>query len=103
MPLQTTSQGFRAMRHPFRDRATLLGLLVLGGILCHGCAHRREAFYPNQRGVHVRAPFVNIDVPAGPRVHVGATGSYPPGPDRQARRLSEPPLLTEEDWDRSEN
>lgn len=58
-----------------RLRISLLGLMVLGpGLGLAGCAHRRQVFYPktNQAasGVHVRAPFVDIQVPAvGRRDH----------------------------------
>jgi hypothetical protein len=43
-----------------------------------GCAHRREAYYPRQPGgVHVRAPFVNVQVPGpGRRVEVDARRNH---------------------------
>jgi hypothetical protein len=52
-------------------------LVLLGGVLLGlvgtGCAHRREAYYPNRQGVRVRAPFVDVNVPASPaRVEIDA-------------------------------
>ncbi|MEO6807694.1 MAG: hypothetical protein ABI353_01090 [Isosphaeraceae bacterium] len=51
-----------------RLRRGLLGLMVLApGLGLIGCAHRRQVFYPNTNqpasGVHVRAPFVDIQMP----------------------------------------
>lgn len=43
----------------------LLGLIGLS--ILSGCAHRRESYYAQSPGVHVRAPFVDIRVPTGPR------------------------------------
>ena len=52
--------------------AVSFGALLLGLVLLEsGCAHRREVVYPSGspvrvrtgRGVQVRAPFVNIQVP----------------------------------------
>ncbi len=51
-----------------RFRTSQIGLLIAATTgLVSGCAHRRESYYPPQRGVHVRAPFVDVQVPAGPR------------------------------------
>ena len=50
----------------------------------NGCAHRREAFYPNGAdgpGVAVRAPFVNVNVRNRART---------------ASRWDEPPLVLDE-------
>ena len=47
-----------------------LGIFLL--ITTQGCAHRREAYYPGDfgpgRGVHVRAPFVDVRVRGKPRL-----------------------------------
>lgn len=58
-----------------RIQRSLLGLMVLvPGLGLAGCAHRRQIFYPKisqpASGVHARAPFVDIQVPAvGRRGH----------------------------------
>jgi hypothetical protein len=58
-------------------RALALGLGL--GVFGSGCAHRREVIYPSGppvqvqtgRGVHVRAPFVDVQVPeASPDIEV---------------------------------
>lgn len=58
---------FRTLRIPV-TLATAALLLATSP----GCAHRREAYYPNQfgdnsRGVHVRAPFVDVHVKGNPK------------------------------------
>ncbi len=85
------------MRHHLPTVRLTAGILLLGSLLSCGCAHKRESFYPNQRGVQVRAPFVDVHVPAGPPVSVDATGSLTRRHMREARRPSEPPLLIDED------
>ncbi len=53
-----------------------LGLMLVAVAACGlGCAHHREAFYPNQSGVHVRAPFVDVKVPTGNRPSRDELGS----------------------------
>lgn len=44
-----------------------VGLLLLSLTVGAGCAHRRESYYARTPGVHVRAPFVDVRVPTGPR------------------------------------
>jgi hypothetical protein len=51
--------------------AKRMGLLAAIGIVAmamdSGCAHRRETYYPPEPGVRVRAPFVDVRVPTGPK------------------------------------
>ncbi len=91
------SSGHSTMRNRFRHHQAAILLGLTGALLSPGCAHNRDAYYPNSRGVHVRSPFVNLHVPAGPPVHVDATGSMRSKQIRQAHRLPEPPLLLDEE------
>lgn len=62
------------------------GLVVVAGALAlsAGCAHKREAYYPPEPGVRVRAPFVDVNVPTGPRGVVVPPGGAGYGADQFA-------------------
>jgi hypothetical protein len=70
-------------------------LLALAG---QGCAHKRSAYVEEPRGpgVHVRAPFVDVQVQGKPKNRVSAARDDWEDDDDQGRRISRRPINRDE-------
>jgi hypothetical protein len=79
--------------------AKLAVLMLLGSV---GCAHKRDVYYPrdNGRGVHVRAPFVDVQVQGKPRdAHSERASRDEKETDRKDKRVSRLPVDREDSDD----
>ncbi len=75
---------------PFRTLAarSFAGLILFFLLAGTGCAHHRESYYARSPGVHVRAPFVDVRVPTGPRGVRVESRRYVPEPGLDHEELA---------------